>query len=127
MKSAEDIESYLIQMDAHYENVEKGFWLVKGQGPDIVVNIAGPVVVFRVKVLDAEKIPKEKREEFYRKVLEFNSGEMLHGAYGLEDNSLVVTDALELENLDYNEFQATMDDMSMAVSNHYKTLAGLAA
>jgi hypothetical protein len=127
MKSAEDIESYLIQLDQQFENVGKGLWLVKSAGPDIVVSIAGPVLVFRVKVLDAAKVPKEKKEQLYRQLLEFNTSEMLHGAYGLEQSAVVVTDALQLENLDYNEFQATMDDLSMAVSNHYKTFATLAA
>ena len=40
---------------------------------------------------------------------------MVHGAFGLEGDTVVVVHALELENLDLNEFQAVVDDMSMAV------------
>src|SRR4029079_16794941 len=32
-------------------------------------------------------------------------------------------DALELENLDFNEFQAVLDDMAMAVSKHHVSLS----
>jgi hypothetical protein len=92
-----------------------------------VISIAGPVVVFRIKVMDENKIPANRREVLYRKLLELNSVEMLHGAYGLEGGAIILTAALQLENLDFNEFQATMDDIGMAVSHHYMTLSELAA
>ena len=60
-------------------------------------------------------------------VLELNATEMLHGAYGLEEGAVVVTDALQLANLNFNEFQATADDIGMALTNHYRTLSALAA
>ena len=44
---------------------------------------------------------------------------MVHGAFGLEGDTVVVVHALELENLDLNEFQAVVDDMSMAVGKHH--------
>jgi len=47
---------------------------------------------------------------------------MVHGAFGLEGEAVVLVDALELENLDFNEFQAVIDDMSMAVTKHHPTL-----
>ena len=48
---------------------------------------------------------------------------MIHGSYGIADGALVLTAALPLENLDYNEFQGTIDDLTMALTNHYETLA----
>ena len=44
---------------------------------------------------------------------------MVHGAFGLEGDAVVIVHALELENLDLNEFQAVVDDMSMAVAKHH--------
>ena len=32
---------------------------------------------------------------------------------------MVIVHALQLENLDFNEFQAVIDDMSMAIGKHY--------
>ena len=128
MKSAEDIESYLVNMEAQYEAVGDGIWVIKDIGPGLVLSIADSVLVFRMKVMEIGGVGAERREELYRKLLELNAEEMLHGAYGLEsDGAVVVTDALQLQNLDYNEFQATVDDIGMAVRNHYPELSSFIA
>ena len=64
-------------------------------------------------------LPAAGREALYRTLLALNTTEMVHGAFGLEGDAVVVVHALELENLDFNEFQAVIDDMSMAVAKHY--------
>jgi hypothetical protein len=120
MKSAEDIESYLLRMGIAHETIKPGIWLVKIDGSDLVVSIAGPVVAFRLKVMD---LPKTGREELYRTLLSLNTTEMVHGAFGLEGETVVVIHALELENLDLNEFQAVVDDMSLAVAKHHPSLS----
>ncbi len=122
MKTAEDIESYLIRMDSNYEVVGENIWLIKDGGADLVVSIGGPVLVLRVKLLELDRIDDDRKEEFFKTLLELNSSEMLHGAYGLEEGVVVATDALELENLDFNEFQASVDDLTLAVSKHYPVL-----
>jgi len=120
MKTAEDVESYLLRMGVTYETVNAGIWLVKTDGPPLAVSLAGPVVAFRVKVMD---LPKTGREELYRTLLTLNTNEMVHGAFGLEGEAVVIIHALELENLDLNEFQAVIDDMSMAVAKHQPNLS----
>jgi len=122
MKTSDDIETYLIEMDANYNLVGENIWVIKDTGPDLVVNIAGPVLVFRVKVLDESQV-KDDREGLFRTLLELNATEMLHGSYGIEEGAVVMTSALELENLDFNEFQASIEDMSLAVTKHYPILS----
>jgi hypothetical protein len=123
MKSAEDVESYLLRMGVAHETINPGIWVVKTDGPPLAVSIAGPVVAFRLKVMD---LPKVGREELYRALLSLNTTEMVHGAFGLEGEAVVIVHALELENLDLNEFQAVIDDMSMAVAKHQPNLARFA-
>jgi Tir chaperone family protein CesT len=121
MKSAEDIESYLLTANMAYETIKPGIWLVQvGEAGRLAVSIAGPVVAFRLKVMD---LPKAGREELYKTLLQLNTTEMVHGAFGLEGDAVVLVDALELENLDFNEIQAVIDDMSMAVTKQHATLA----
>ena len=122
MKGIDDIESYLMRMELPHEEPRDGTWLVKGvDGIDnIVITLAGPVLVFRVKVMN---VPHSHREELYRTLLELNATEMMHGAYGIEGDSVVIADALQLENLDYNEFAATVDDITLAVASHHGRLA----
>ena len=122
MKTAADVQAYLLKMELPYEEPREGTWVVTGlDGLDnLVITLAGPVLVFRVKVMD---IPHTHREELYRTLLELNATEMMHGAYGVEGESVVIMDALQLENLDYNEFAATVDDITLAVASHHGRLA----
>jgi hypothetical protein len=121
MKTTSDIESYLLQMQAEHEELREGTWMVKADGVDqLMLTLAGPVLVFRVKVME---VPRHNREELYRTLLELNATEMMHGAYGIEGDSVIISDALQVENLDYNEFAATIDDIALAVASHHGRLA----
>jgi hypothetical protein len=122
MKTAADVQAYLMKMELPYEEPRENTWMVSGlDGLDsLVITLAGPVLVFRVKVME---IPTHKREELFRTLLELNATEMMHGAYGIEGESVVIMDALQSENLDYNEFAATVDDITLAVASHHSRLA----
>ena len=117
MKGRDDIESYLLRMDLPCEEIGQDTWMINsGQGDrNLVVRLAAPVAVFRCKIMD---IPAQRADELFRLLLELNIADLLHGAYGIEGNTIVLSDALELENLDFNEFQATVEDMALAVANH---------
>jgi len=123
MKSAADIESYLMKMELPFEELREGTWQVRNVEAGVsqmMITLAGPVLVFRVKVMD---VPLQNREELFRTLLELNATEMMHGAYGIEGDSVIISDALQMENLDYNEFAATVDDISLAVASHHGRLA----
>jgi hypothetical protein len=64
-----------------------------------------------------------KRGELYRQLLEFNARELVHGSYGLEGEHVVLTDALELSDLDFLEFEASWDSLSLALASHLGALA----
>jgi len=123
MRTREDIESYLMRSGQSYEEVRDDMWVIHdvSSGENVVVSLSGPLILFRVKVLELDKI--KRREEAFELLLKLNAEEMIHGSYGISDGSIVLTCALRLENLDYNEFQGTIDDFSLALSNHYPTLA----
>src|SRR5207253_663044 len=64
MKSREDIESYLLNLGLPYEQLQADLWNVRPQGNEnLLVTIAGPVVVFRIKVMDLPPAPREKLYE----------------------------------------------------------------
>jgi hypothetical protein len=122
MKGRDDIESYLLRMDLPYEEIGQDTWMINSGQADrnLVVRLASPVAVFRCKIMD---VPEQGQAELFRLLLELNIADLLHGAYGIEGNTIVLSDALELENLDFNEFQATVEDMSLAVANHFTKLS----
>ena len=122
MKGRDDIESYLLRMDLPYEEIGQDTWMINSgqQDRNLVVRLAAPVAVFRCKIMD---VPEQGQAELFRLLLELNIADLLHGAYGIEGTAIVLSDALELENLDFNEFQATVEDMSLAVANHFSKLS----
>jgi hypothetical protein len=125
MRTAADIQDFLLRLELPYEEPSDGTFVIQGQDglDNIVLTLAGPVVVFRVKLMEVPAQVGSNREDLYRTLLELNAAEMMHGAYGLEGNSVVICDALQLESLDFNEFAASLDDISMAVASHRGRLA----
>jgi Tir chaperone protein (CesT) family len=120
MKGSDDIESYLLKIGLPFEAIGPEMWNIKADHENLVVSIAGTLVVFRTKVMD---LPAANREQLYETLLRLNTTEMVHGAFGIEDKSIVIVNALELENLDFNEFSAVVDDFTLSVEKHYETLS----
>ncbi|HEX6069885.1 MAG TPA: YbjN domain-containing protein [Longimicrobiaceae bacterium] len=123
MVTREDVESFLLRMELEVEEVEKGMWVVRsGNGASVVVHYSPPLVVLRTKVLD---VPEDQARctGLYRRLLELNATDLVHGAYGIEENDIILSDSLELENLDFNEFQASVDSMQLAVASHLESLS----
>ncbi len=58
----------------------------------------------------------------FQKLLELNAQEMVSGSYGLESNSVVITETLHAAHLDEREFQEALDGLTLAVSQHYDSL-----
>jgi hypothetical protein len=124
MVTREDVESYLLRLQLEFEEIGPGMWVLQSgaDGAHLVVNHAPPLLLLRTKVLD---IPADQQScaKLYRRLLELNAMDMVHGAYGVEESDVILTDALELENLDFNEFQASVDSMQLALASHLESLA----
>jgi hypothetical protein len=118
MATRDDIDHYLIQMQHPFETIESNVWIIH-ETANIVVTFEPPIVVFRAKIME---IPNKNREEFFKLLLTLNTTQMIHGAYGIENNSVVLIDTLQTENLDFNEFQATFDALSLAMTQDYQKL-----
>ena len=91
----------------------------------MVVHHADNLLLIRMKVMD---MPEENAGslDLYRTLLELNATEVVHGAYGIEDGDLILSDTLELETLDFHELQASMESITLAAATHMETIRGLA-
>ena len=124
MSSSEKIESYLIRTGADYETVDESTWIVHDEADhvdNIVVQDSDPVVVFSIRLMD---LPHEQSMQLklFQRLLELNATEMVSGAYGLDSGGIVISETLQTENLDFNEFQAALDGVTLAISDHYQSL-----
>jgi hypothetical protein len=114
----EDIEHYLIRMGHPHETIADNMWVIRDTA-NIVISYEPPLVIFRSKLMD---VPGKNREAFFRLLLELNASEMIHGAYGLEGDVVALIDTLQSEQLDLNEFQATVDALLLAINQDYHRL-----
>jgi hypothetical protein len=127
MLTKDDIESFLVRLaatGASYTEVEPGFWIVR-PSPDsdlsVAVNYSPPVLLLRVDVMS---LPNDgaRSAELTRRLLELNASDLLHGSYGIQNNQIVLTEALELSALDYEEFLASYESMTLALASHLREL-----
>ena len=126
MLTRDDVQSFLDRMEVRGGTVEElgeGLWKVRtSEEAEVVVSFAPPVLILRVRVME---LPADgpRRAELFRLLLEYNAADLVHGSYGVEGNHVVLTDTLELENLDFSEFEASFDSLTLALATHLGALA----
>lgn len=127
MMTREDLESYLIRLELDVEEVEECLWVVKSDadGTAVVVNYAAPLVLLRMKVMDLPAGDDARLAPLYRRLLELNATDIVHGSYGIEAGEIILSDALDLETLDFSELRSSYESLTMAASSHVTELAGL--
>ncbi len=125
MRSAQDVEAYLGKMNRRYSPVDDqpGTFLVQGSEnmPPTALRVDAPLVILRVHVGDVEG----DSPDLYKKLLTMNANALVHTRFGLEDTKIVLVSALELENLDFNELEATLDEIDVTLAQHVPALAEL--
>ncbi|MCL2130770.1 MAG: YbjN domain-containing protein [Treponema sp.] len=117
------IEEFLIDLKYSYREVKPKLWLLDDADHNlegIAIMHEDPLVIFRVQVMN---VPKEKKQEFFAKLLELNAKEMIHGAYGLEGDKVVIIDTMQYDTMDYTEFRAVLDAISLALTQHFPILS----
>jgi hypothetical protein len=125
-RTAEDVENYLLQLDRRFDN-DGGTYVVHAAGETpIAIRVAPPIVAVRVVI---GQIPADAKHQLgvFRKMLEYNASDLMHISYGLDGNRIVLSAALELQNLDLNELEATLSDVDLALARHVPELAAARA
>ena len=123
MSAEGKVEGFLINLGITFEQIDEGSWVIQDEDKgleQVAVLSADPLVVLRVNVM---AVPEKKREEFFRKLLELNAAELVHGAYAVEDEEVLLVDTLEAETLDIEEFQASLDAIGLALAQHFPVLS----
>ncbi|HEX6535897.1 MAG TPA: YbjN domain-containing protein [Gemmatimonadaceae bacterium] len=128
MVTREDVEDFLDRLSvdgASYTEIQPGMWIVRPGGEidaDVVVHFSPPVLLLRLKVMD---LPSDERAmgTLARRLLQLNASELVHGSYGIEGDAVVLTEAMELSHLDYDEFLAAYESMTLALASHLRELA----
>ena len=115
----------MLRMGLPHESIEGSInmWLVSPENlrhSAIALHADGPIVLFSAPVFAFDDDVEDK-VGLFRTLLSLNE-ELLHAAYGLQGNQILLSGALQSENLDYGEFQAMIDDMSLSLDIHLDRL-----
>jgi len=127
MTTRDDLESYLFRVDPDFEEVDDGMFMVRtdAAGAPIVVHHSEPVLVIRMKVMD---LPQNHADPsgLYETLLTLNATDVMHGAYGLEEGELILSDTLQIGTLDFEELRASLDSIQLAAASHMERIRELA-
>jgi hypothetical protein len=95
--------------------------LATGQAP-AMLRVEPPVVVMQVNIGEVSFRDDTQAAAFYRELLVLNATSLMHAAYGLDGSRVVLSAALALDNLDSNELEATLADLSLALGEQVPAL-----
>lgn len=119
---SDKVRSYLVDLGLSFEEIGEKTWLINDEEKglkNLIVMVSEPVVILRIKVME---LPAERRGELYECLLRLNAEDLLHGAYALEGDGVILVDTLELESMDLEELRASLEAIGLALVQHYKTL-----
>ncbi len=128
MTTTEDLESYFIRMGVQADELEEGMWVIPSSdgGTQVVVRSEPPLLLLRLKVMDLPKdMDDVKLAPFYRQLLELNAMDIVYGSYGIEAEEVILSHALELDTLDFQELRSSYESLTRAASSHVAGLAKL--
>ena len=123
MISREKLEGYMHELSLTYEERGGNIWLVSGDETgmeNVFVMLADPLVVLQVKVMS---LPHKGKAELCEQLLRLNGTDTAHGAYAIQGDDVVFIDTLEGDGMDIEEFQASLDAIGVALSQHYPILS----
>lgn len=114
------IKSFLqnLQLDIKQENPKEGIFIVSNEPEGInnlIICVAAPIVIFEQFIFEI----KEQGNHVYKSLLQKNR-DIIHGAFVLDDSGrkVIFRDSLQVENLDQNEFEATINSLSVLLSEY---------
>jgi len=123
MAIKEKVESYLVDLGLSYSEQGENIWTVYGEEKGLenfIVMVEYPLLVVRVNVM---KAPENNRCALFEELLKLNATDLVHGGYGLDGENVILLDTLEVESLDIEELQASIDSMGLALVQHYELLS----
>ncbi len=120
----EKVQGYLLDLDFNIlsENEEEGvFWVENEEAGihNLVIGCLDPILVMEQFLFEI----KEDTKEMYKKLL-IKNRDIIHGAFVLDETGkkVIFRDTLQLENLDQNELEGSLNSLSLLLSEYSNEL-----
>jgi len=126
IRTSEDLELQLGRLERRYERLADGTFVLSigASQPPVALRLDPPVLLVQVSVGSAPS-DVSRAAPIYKKLLELNAGSLVHTAYGLEGDLIVLSSSLQLDNLDLNELEAVLADIDVALGEHVPLLRSM--
>jgi hypothetical protein len=116
----EKVKNYLLDMDLQIvkEDVAQEIVIVEDEEygiKNLIVDCEDPIVIMEQLIMPVGV----ESMELYKRLLQMNRT-LVHGAFvlGEDGKNVIFRDTLQLENLDANELQASVEALSLAMAEH---------
>ncbi|MEJ5300668.1 MAG: YbjN domain-containing protein [Thermodesulforhabdaceae bacterium] len=115
------VKSYLLDLDVEIVHEDPGeeLFVVKNEErgiTNLVVDCEDPILIIEQLIMP---VPEKNRERFFERLLQMNRS-LVHGAFVLDEESkhVIFRDTLQLKNLDFNELEASILALEMALLDY---------
>ncbi len=119
-KKFEQVKEYLYDMEMLIvsENIKEELVVVEDEEngiKNLVIDCEEPLLVLEQVIM---KVPS-KPDDLFKRLLQMNRN-LVHGAFALNEDARVVLfrDTLQIENLDRNELESSINALSIALSEY---------
>lgn len=114
------IKNYLIELNYSitFENKDDGILMVQKESDGIknlILGVADPILIMEQYILKINNAS----EGIFKQLLQKNR-DIIHGAFVLDETGqkVIFRDTLQLENLDLNEFEGSINSLSLLLSEY---------
>ena len=120
----EKVQGFLLDLDFNIlqENEEDGvFWVDKEEAGihNLVIGCLDPILIMEQFLFEL----KSDSKDTYKKLL-IKNRDIIHGAFVLDESGtkVIFRDTLQLENLDRNELEGSLNSLSLLMSEYSEEL-----
>lgn len=114
------VKTFVLELECSisYESKAEGILVIhkEKQGvKNLIVGVAAPMLIIEQHIFDM----KSKDQNIYQSLLQKNR-DIIHGAFVLDESGkkVIFRDTLQLENLDLNELEATLNSLVLLLSEY---------
>ncbi len=114
------IKEYLLELDFDIirENTNDGIMVIEKESAGVknmILGIAPPILIMEQYIFKINN----KNEEVFKSLLQKNR-DIIHGAFVLDESGtkVIFRDTLQIENLDLNELEGTLNSLSLLMSEY---------
>ncbi|MBL57991.1 MAG: molecular chaperone Tir [Flavobacteriales bacterium] len=114
------IKNYIMELgfDISVENKDDQVFVIQDENlgiKNLVIGCADPILIMEQFILDVQHSSKEMFQELLQK-----NRDIVHGAFVLDETGgkVIFRDTLQLENLDKNELEGSINSLTLLLSEY---------